>query len=213
MSRIRTFGASLIVLALGTGVAAAADISQAPPVAPEPSDAAASVFTWTGGYVGGELGYGWGSATTGGASFSADGIGGGLYTGYNFQPGSNFVLGIEGDITAHDMSGSAGGISVSNPWNATLRGRAGFAFDRFLIYGTGGVAFGDVKVTNGGLADSQWRTGWTAGGGVEAAITNSLIGRVEYRYTDLGTATYATAPATSVGFTSNQVLVGVGVKF
>jgi len=51
------------------------------------------------------------------------------------------------------------------------------------------------------------------GGGVEAALTDNLIGRIEYRYTDLGSYKYKTNPTTNAAFTSNQVMVGLGFKF
>jgi outer membrane immunogenic protein len=143
---------------------------------------------------------------------NADGITGGAYAGYNFQPAPGFVMGFEGDLQGTGMKGSGGGLTVSNPFNGTIRARAGFAFDRFLVYGTGGLAVGTIKVANATTSDTETRAGWTLGGGLEAAITNSLVGRVEYRYTDLGSDNYATA-ANPVSFTSNSVLVGLGMKF
>ena len=66
---------------------------------------------------------------------------------------------------------------------------------------------------NGGSSDINVQTGWTAGAGAEAAITSNVVGRLEYRYTDLGSSGFATTPASNVGFTSNQVFAGVGLKF
>ena len=87
-----------------------------------------------------------------------------------------------------------------------MRGRLGYAYDRYLLYGTGGVAFGDIK--NAGA--STTRTGWTLGAGIEAALTTNVTGRVEYRYTDLGSATVGGA---TVSQTSSDLMVGVGFKF
>ena len=78
---------------------------------------------------------------------------------------------------------------------------------------TAGFAFGDEKVSNAGSSDSSVRGGWTAGVGAEAAVTNNVVARVEYRYTDLGSHTFATAPNATVDFTSNQIFAGVGLKF
>ena len=61
-------------------------------------------------------------------------------------------------------------------------------------------------------SDTKAVAGWTIGAGVAAAVTNTLTARVEYRYTDLGSHAFATAPA-NVGFTSNQLFAGVGMKF
>lgn len=213
MSRMRILGASLAALTLGTGVAGAADIYAAPPP-PQVVYNPAPAFTWTGGYLGGVLGYGWGSANVkSGPKFDADGVTGGVYGGYNFQPSGNFVFGFETDILASGMSGKKGGVRVDNDWNGTIRARAGFAVDRFLVYGTGGLALGNVETKIPGSKDTSLRTGYTVGGGIETALTDTIIGRVEYRYTDLGSYKYKTSPKTNVDFTSSQVMVGLGVKF
>jgi outer membrane immunogenic protein len=212
MLRIRTLGASLIAIIAGVGAAGAADISVYSPPPPEAVYSPTSAYNWNGSYVGAQLGYGWGKAANAGSTWDANGLTGGVFAGYNFVPSTNFVVGVEGDINASGMSGTLGGIKVSNPWDATLRARAGFAVDRFLVYGTGGLAVGGVKVESGGSSDSATKVGWTLGGGVEAAITNTVTARLEYRHTDLGSDTYSTAPG-KVGFTSNQVLLGVGMKF
>ena len=212
MLRIRTLGTSLIALMAGVGAAAAADIPVYSPPPPEAVYSPTSAYNWTGAYVGAQLGYGWGQASDVGLSWDADGVAGGVFAGYNVMPSTNFVLGVEGDLNATGMSGTLGSVKVANPWDATLRARAGFTIDRFLVYGTGGLAVGGVKVSSGGSSDSATRVGWTVGGGVEAAVTNTVTARLEYRYTDLGTDTFSTAPG-KVGFTSNQVLLGVGMKF
>jgi outer membrane immunogenic protein len=211
MLRLRTLGASLIALAGSVAAAAAADLGT-PAYTPTPGPAVSPGFTWSGPEVGALLGYGWGQSKLGSASSSADGVTGGGYAGYNFAT-ANFLFGLEGDITGSAMSGGNSGFTVSNPWNGTLRGRAGFTFDRFLLYGTGGFAFGDVKVSNAGSSDSVVQGGWTAGLGAEAAVTNNVVARVEYRYMDLGSHIFATTPAANVGFTSNQIYAGLGLKF
>jgi outer membrane immunogenic protein len=213
MSRIRILGASFAALMVGVGGATAADIYAPAPVA-EVIYNPAPAFSWTGGYAGGLLGYEWGNADVkNGPSLNPDGWMGGIFGGYNFQSGGMFVAGLEGDITFSGSSDKASGIRVENDWNGTVRARAGVAVDRFLIYGTGGLAVGSLTVKNGGNSDSATHAGWTIGGGIEAAFTNNIIGRLEYRYTDLGSHNYATAPKTNVDFQSSQVMVGVGYKF
>jgi outer membrane immunogenic protein len=211
MLRLRTLGASLIALAGSVGAAAAADLG-APSYTPTPGPAYNQGFNWTGPEVGLLLGYGFGQSKVGSNKADADGVTGGAYGGYNFAT-ANFLFGVEGDITASDMSGSNSGFTVSNPWNGTLRARAGFTIDRVLLYGTGGLAVGEVKVKNGASSDSATQTGWTGGLGAEAAITNGIVGRVEYRYTDLGSHSFATTPAANASFTSNQIFAGIGLKF
>lgn len=215
MSRIRLLGASAAALLVGVGGATAADIYSPPPVA-EVIYNPAPAFSWTGGYMGGLLGYEWGDAKVrnGGPSLNPDGWMGGVFGGYNFQTGGMFVAGLEGDFTFSGASASKNGVSVDNNWNATLRARAGIAVDRFLMYGTGGLAVGNISVkVPGAGSDTGTHAGWTIGGGIEAAFTNNIIGRLEYRYTDYGTNVYDTKPKSKVDFNSSQVMVGVGYKF
>lgn len=215
MSRIRLLGASAVALLVGVGGATAADIYAPPPVA-EVIYSPAPAFSWTGGYIGGLLGYEWGDAKVrdGGPSLDPDGWMGGIFGGYNFQTSNVFVVGIEGDFTFSGAKDKAAGVTVDNNWNSTLRARAGVALDRFLIYGTGGLAVGNIttKVSGAG-SDTGTHAGWTIGGGIEAAFTDNIIGRLEYRYTDYGTNVYDTKPKTKVDFQSSQVMVGVGYKF
>ena len=127
MLRIRTLGASLIAIIAGVGAAGAADISVYSPPPPEAVYSPTSAYNWNGSYVGAQLGYGWGEAANAGSTWDANGLTGGVFAGYNFVPSTNFVVGVEGDISASGMSGTLGGIKVSNPWDATLRARARFA--------------------------------------------------------------------------------------
>ena len=189
MLSIRTLGASAIALVAGAAMALAADLPdyQAPPPAQVYNPAPA--YDWTGPYLGLTGGYGWGTST---------GWLGGVYGGYNFQVDPNWVVGLEGDVTFSNRA--------SNSWDSTIRGRVGYAYDRFLLYGTGGVAFGDVK----GFGSSTTKVGWTVGAGVEAALTSNVTARLEYRHTDLGTATFGGGSVTQ---TSNDLMLGVGFKF
>ncbi|MBN9021125.1 MAG: porin family protein [Rhizobiales bacterium] len=214
MSRMRVLGAAMGALMVGVGGASAADI-YAPPPAAEVIYNPAPAFSWTGGYVGGLVGYGWGNAKVkGGPSLDPDGWLGGIYGGYNFQTNNMVVLGVEGDFALNGAEDKANGVRIENNWNSTLRARAGIAFDRFMLYGTGGLAVGNInaKIANGG-SNSGTHAGWTVGAGMEAAITPNVIGRLEYRYTDYGTNIYDTAPKTKVDFNSSQVMVGIGYKF
>ncbi|WP_421723350.1 outer membrane protein [Bauldia sp.] len=211
MSRMRILGAAAVALAIGMGGAQAADIYNPPPanIVYNPTPA----YSWTGGYAGALIGYGWGTPKVGSREWDADGLVGGVFGGYNFQTNPNMVFGFETDITATGMSGKRNGIRVENPWNGTLRARAGIAFDRAMIYATGGVAAASLDVKRGGKSDQALRAGYTVGAGIEAALTDTVVGRVEYRYTHIGKHSYDTKPKTKAEFSSNQVLVGLGVKF
>ena len=95
------------------------------------------------------------------------------------------------------------GCEPRSTWLATVRGRAGWAWDRVLFYGTGGAAFGNVQAGGiGGPFDSATQTGWTAGAGVEWAFLPNWTAKVEYLYVDLGnlgcTAAVAALPLPAV---------------
>jgi outer membrane immunogenic protein len=214
MLRIRTLGASAAALLASAAVAAAADIppyGQPPAAAPSYYNAAPA-YSWSGPYVGLTGGYGW--ASTSPTTSPNRGWIGGAYAGANFQTDTNLVVGIEGDVTATGKTGTSGGLTVSNPWDATLRGRIGFALDRVLVYGTGGVAVGGLKAVSGAGTDTATQAGWTAGAGVEAALAQNVTGRLEFRHTDLGTVSAAKMPNNGpISYSSNDVMAGIGLKF
>lgn len=204
--RIRTLlasvGASSLAVVFGAGLAAAADLPNYEPP-PAAAYSPAPAWSWTGPYAGLVGGYAWGGSST----VATNGWVGGGFVGYNLQTNTNLVVGLEGDLMASGKTGTVGGVTVSNPWNGTFRGRVGFAWDRFMLYGTGGVAVGGLNATTT-PAQSATKVGWTAGVGLEAALTDNVTGRVEYRHTDLGAF-----PTGATNYTSNDVLVGVAFKF
>ena len=152
----------------------------------------------------------------------------GLHAGRNWQRGS-IVYGIEGDADIANIKGSAdflyaggvaGTLSFRSDWQASLRVRVGYAMDRTLIYGTGGIAFGHAKLdgTSAGVAatDSNTHVGWTLGAGVERAFKSNWIGRIEARYTDFSNEDYdlgALGSNISSGWTQTTVTVGLSYKF
>jgi outer membrane immunogenic protein len=228
------FAGAIAVAAASPALAADLPPAAPPPQAPAYVPAPVPVFTWSGIYIGVNGGYGFGNtdwqaapgfADTG--NFNIDGglVGGTL--GFNFQSGA-FVFGIEGDGDWADINGSStctgGTCQTQSDWLATLRGRVGYAFDRVLIYATGGGAAGDVKGTytpTGGAAGSTDNTefGWTAGAGVEFALTENVTAKVEYLFVDLangsGTCTGAPCAAggTTVPVTFDTSLVRGGINF
>ena len=133
---------------------------------------------WSGLYVGANGGYGWSANTD---PLDPTGAFGGGQIGYNFQRG-NIVFGIEADIQGSGVSDSGYGLKSSLDYFGSVRGRLGYAFDRALVYGTGGFGYG--QVTNDGYAETQ--TGWVAGGGVEYKLTPAWSAKAEYQYFDLG---------------------------
>ncbi len=207
--------ASVGAIALA-GSAFAADLpSRAPPPVYVPP---APIFTWTGIYIGGQIGYAWGTSNTNlgdnfgdYTSFSTNnsGVIGGAHVGYNLQL-SQFVVGLEGDVDGSSLSktvygdpliGAGTGFGVYVPTTisgnlgvqGSIRGRVGYAWDRVLLYATGGVAFGgfngSISTPIGYDSASTTRVGWTVGGGLEYAVTNNWSIRAEYRYTQFGHST------------------------
>src|SRR6202140_4809040 len=168
------------------GPARAADLSVAP-LYKAPPVVAAPAYNWTGFYAGVNGGGGWGTANwdSAGACNVSGGVIGGT-AGLDWQLG-HAVLGLEGDVDWSNLKGTTtsafcpAGCTTNNDWLATVRGRAGYAFDRFLPYVTGGLAVGDIKANTPGFTDAtQTNAGWTAGGGVEFALTKNWTAKAEY---------------------------------
>ncbi len=195
-------------------VAVAADL---PMEQPAPAVAAVPSFSWTGPYLGVQAGYGWGNSKVGGRSIDPKGALVGGYAGYNFEF-NNLLLGVETDFNWSDQDDkiSRRGGSVKNEvnWAGATRGRIGFAFDRFVAYGAGGVAYADRKLSAsaGALNGSASKTavGWTVGGGVETALADAVVARAEYRYTDYGTDKFKGVKS---DLDEHRVMGGVAYKF
>jgi outer membrane immunogenic protein len=211
------------IAALG-GVAAAADLppSSAVPSYKAPAVYAPPAYTWSGLYLGINGGGAWGrsSWTTPGSFNTTGGFVGGTI-GYNYQM-DQAVLGIEGDIDWANINGSvscaAGSCKTNDNWLSTVRGRLGFAADRFMPYVTGGVAFGDIQASLPGFAGgSVTNVGWTAGGGIEFALPGHWSAKAEYLYVDLGNlncgAGSCGTTAQTVSFTANLFRGGLNYRF
>jgi outer membrane immunogenic protein len=245
--------ASFGVVALAGTTCAA----EPPSVLPPPP-----VFTWTGIYIGGQIGYArgtdaanaalnlpiWPRFFTKGYSLNPQGVIGGAHIGYNLQI-NQWVLGLEGTVEGTSLSGGTSTLArtpARGPFGTlaartredvqgSIRARAGFAWDRVLIYATGGAAFTGISDDYSAalpaavpapiflsLSKSQTRAGWTVGGGLEYAITNNWQVRAEYRYSDFGryTDSFASVVLPAVfqstsghHLTENQVQAGFSYKF
>jgi outer membrane immunogenic protein len=220
------------------GSASAADLSRKAPVRPI---AAAVPFTWTGVYLGGHVGYGWANSRwsdlTSGESVSVKNNGalGGGQIGFNYQTGA-WVVGLEADYSASGIKGAStvfvdpvdGDVATINPhlrWTSLVTARVGYAFDRYLPYIKGGVAFGDIRYSFANLTTGQTggttipRTGWTVGAGLEVALDNNWSVRAEYDYISFGNKTKALpdedGAIQQVGtrHSSHQIRLGVNYRF
>jgi opacity protein-like surface antigen/outer membrane receptor protein involved in Fe transport len=205
------------------------------PVKPK-APSAARAYNWTGIHLGIDGGYGWanssGSLTTAAGlpltpySYSGSGPFAGAFIGGDYQF-NRFVVGVEGDwqwsnLTGNSQSASAfslptgafpGGpfaIDTTIKDYGSIRGRAGVAFDRFLVFGTSGWAWGNPSnayaltgaapfFTHGGYS-----YGWTAGAGLDYAITDSVFARFEYRHTNLQKSGFADVASDSAD-TANKI--------
>jgi outer membrane immunogenic protein len=216
--------AAIALLGLAAAPSArAADLSVAP-LYKAPPVVAPTAYNWSGIYVGANGGGGWGTSNWDSAgSFNVSGVVVGGTAGGNWQMG-HAVIGLEGDVDWSNLKGSTtsaacpAGCTTSNDWLATVRGRAGYAFDRFLPYVTGGLAVGDVKASTPALTGAtQTSTGWTAGGGVEFALTSNWTAKAEYLHVDLGNMNCGfncgTVAGNSVSLKSDVVRGGVNFRF
>jgi high affinity Mn2+ porin len=142
----------------------------------------------------------------------------GLQGGYNHVFKSHWLIGFETDLSFPNSDvlipfSVRGSRTVSSPltgqvsygeaeiYSGTLRARFGYAFDHFLLYGTGGLAWSFDQVTRTQMAGSPvvgfatpgtvdtsqpWRVGWAAGAGVEIPLTRSWTAKAEYLWTGFG---------------------------
>jgi outer membrane immunogenic protein len=216
---------ALISLAALTGTAAAADLP--PRMAPQPyykAPAEVQVYNWTGFYIGinGGGGFGRSQWDSIGSSFDVSGGLVGGTVGYNYQFGQA-VVGVEGDIDWADINGTTNtacpfGCKTTDNWLSTVRGRLGYAADRFMPFITGGAAFGDIRASTPGFAGaSNTEAGWTVGAGLEFAIAGNWTAKAEYLYVDLGKfncgISCGAAATDNVSFTANIVRAGVNYRF
>ncbi len=226
---MRRLGLALLASAAFVGAAAAADMP-ARPVYKAPVLSPVRVYDWTGFYVGGNIGYSWGRQDV-----SLDGVGsvgtpningfiGGGQIGYNWQM-NQLVLGLETDFQGSAQKGDGVAAAASSTsrldWFGTVRGRVGYAFDRWLPYLTGGWAYGHGNLSGiaggVGFSGSNDYSGWTLGGGLEYAFLNNWSAKLEYLYVDFGSGPSVTVtPGTNISgghLTDNIVRVGLNYKF
>ena len=220
MKRFLSAGLGLLALAAAMP-ASAADLPRSQPYK---APAYVAQYNWTGFYLGINAGGAWGDSDWNGFAVSNSPSGGmvGVTAGYNWQGmGSPWVFGIEGDVDWTNIKDSAtcAGLSCEtrNNWLGTVRGRVGYAWDRWMPYVTGGAAFGDVEANRAGFAGNKdTNVGWTVGLGVEGVIAGNWTAKLEYLYADLGDTTCSAAScgvATNVDLTANVVRAGLNYRF
>ena len=251
MKRILFAGAVALTAA---SPALAADLPVAPPPPPQAPAAymppASPVYNWGGIYLGINAGGAYftqngttntitstGTSVGTGPSISTWGYAAGGQIGANFQM-NEVVFGIEGDAdylsnnTTVTITDPAGTASASHQFEldvlSTVRGRLGFAIDRTLLYGTGGLAMGEYQVTRTQLTGTagaatpgtaetvnNLRLGWTAGAGIEYAFSDNWTVKGEYLYANLEsvTDTYPISNRTQVAPTMGVSIGRIGLNY
>ncbi len=206
-------GAAAMAISVSPAVAADLPTPQTLP-APSVSEVTPPPNDWTGFYLGAIGGLALGTAGTNTVGdISADGFDVGGYAGADWQWG-NFVIGTEADLVYPFGDGTSGGVTADPGLNGSLRGRLGVGLDRFLLYGTGGLAATDLELSSPAGSDHNTLWGWTAGAGIESKVLDNVTARIEYRYTDYQDKTFTLggAPVNS-DYTTHAIRGGVGVKF
>ncbi|RTL52155.1 MAG: porin family protein [Bradyrhizobiaceae bacterium] len=214
-----------LVLLSFLGLSCGAHAADLPRRADPPATISVPAFSWTGIYAGGALGW---VQIDPAAGSNKNGLSYGGFAGYNYQAGQ-WVLGIEGgidgwtvgDLRYTDLTGDF--LTGHSRWGGTIRGRAGYALDRVLLFATGGAAFISEKASIPGTGVSvggdgvHW--GWTAGAGIDYALTSNWFTGIEYRYSQYDMSSITTAiPLVGVRtfdreLSSNQVTARLGYKF
>jgi high affinity Mn2+ porin len=180
---------------------------------------------WSGLSVGGDVGYSQGTAR---ATFSDPQLSeshvfgrldGGVHLGYDWLAGSRVVLGAEAGISFPEFFDDGAVLATPTTPGAivtekidfvpTLRARVGYASNRWMIYGTGGLAPSLTRFIESFAANSdedhvlKWRVGWTVGGGAEVAIAAGWSARMEYRHDGLGRTSAGFPGGTTVQSTAS----------
>jgi outer membrane immunogenic protein len=208
--RVGGYVAAAVVIGLLAGAAEAADVGHPPgPYSAPYAPSTIRSYSWMGPYLGANLGYQWGTVTD--SPTRPSGVAGGIQGGYNFQSGQ-FVFGGETDLQLSSADDTFAGWKFANPWFGTLRGRAGWALNNILIYGTGGLAYGGGRTQLAGVSQSQTHAGWAAGLGLEVGLAPNWSARAEYLYIDLTERGY-TVVGTQNAIESNLLRFGVNYRF
>jgi outer membrane immunogenic protein len=224
---MRRFGVALLASLSLVSAAAAAPVVVLP-------------YNWTGLYAGLNIGYSWGdqdisiNPAAGSTSLDLDGIIGGGQIGYNWQM-NQLVLGIEADFQGSGQKDD-GALNIGSTflpnltfndklqWFGTVRGRLGFAQDRWLFYVTGGWAYGHASISGtstvpvSAFSGSNFYSGWTVGGGLEWAFMSNWSAKIEYLYIDFGDGPSMALPPSAFTvvagkLTDNILRVGVNYHF
>lgn len=195
-------------LALAVTSAQAADMAAKGPSVMSP----VPMYNWTGLYAGAHLGGISGDFKSNvpigipGPLDDSGSVMGGLQIGYNWQFANPWVLGIEWDVSGIDVRAATGALAFQENWMSTLRGRVGYAWDRYLLYFTAGTAWTHVKATAAAGTTDRSVTGLAIGGGLEGALAwpNWTL-RGEFLYVNVPLETYLIGATRIDGGSDNYI--------
>lgn len=192
---LRLLSLSWLIVLAGASHALAADAATA---AADPAP-----FDWSGPRAGIYAGYG-----------SLDGQGAltGASIGYDWRFG-DVVVGVDGGLLASGMDGRRDGGRFEVEAVGEIRARIGYAFDRFMAYGTVGAAFAATDYVRAGRRDSALQAGWLIGAGVEVRLFDRVAATAEYVYVDLDRKTFNAGGDVGLDAAGGQVRVGLNYRF
>lgn len=171
---------------------------------------------WGGFYIGAYGSYNWFSPSIAGQgsvdnkNFSAGG-----YAGYNWDLGNQVVSGFEGRLGFGQEDTSIGGTTVHQEWDASLRARLGYAFERSLIYSFAGLAMSGVEAAALTGGETQTLTGFDLGAGFETELFENVTGRLEYGFTNYSPQGFNIGAGGSqeIDLKKQNLNLGLGFKF
>jgi len=218
---------TVAVLALA-GTAAAADLPPRPYAKAPAYTAPAAVYNWTGFYIGGHVGGGFGGDNS---LFGNDGrFMGGLQGGFDYQFAPNWVAGVEAQYSwlANNNTGVLfpGGslVTANNNQLGSVTGRLGYTWGPALLYAKGGYAWkggnNNLGVSIAGVPQAfavsgNSRDGYTLGGGLEYMFAPNWSAKLEYQYYNFGSTTFTGGPPDVVGarFNNDEHAVKAGLNY
>lgn len=203
------FGSAIIALAAPAFAADmmdnSGDYSYNEPVAEGPHD-------WSGNYIGAQIGAS--SSKVPGPFTNRTGVLGGVVAGKNLQSG-NFVMGVEGEGNFAEAEHRIGrGGSLQQSWNLNAKAKAGYAFDKTLVYGTAGYGVTRFKAKDNTTSSPGWEGGLLVGAGVEQAISGPLSVKAEYdfqRFNDVKSKVNGRSQSNDLK--NHAIKAGVNYKF
>ena len=123
------------------------------------------------------------------------------------------VIGIDGDVSGGSLDARRFGGRFELDAAGGIRARVGYAFDRFVLFGTGGLAFASADYARAGDRDRKVMFGWSVGGGLDVALTERLSARAEYLYVDLDRRGFDSGGLSLIGASGGLARVGVNYRF